>query len=759
MGMRDVARVLALVGVVLACVWGVVGTALTSSSVADAAFAVSENGTIHVSGNLPGAGFSIQGPPNYNGSVPGDGDVEFSDVPPGSYRITWQDEVGYSTPSSETKTLPETGGSISFHGEYTEIAQTGTIVVTANVPGATFNITGAATYSGAPRTISDAPAGTYTISWNDVPGYNTPGPQSRTLNANGTIEFGGQYTEIPVLEGTISVNSIPAGATFNITGAATYSGTAPWSTSGAPLGSYTITWNPLLGYNTPPSETRSLSMGGGISFTGNYAAVPQTGTIVVTANMPGATFTITGAAEYNGAPRTITDAPAGDYTITWRVLAGMTSPPPQTLTLLAGSTITFNGVYIDNIPPAISGVAVKGVTTTTATITWTTNEQSDSQVEYGLTIAFGFTTPVNPSLVTSHSVTITGMNPGTYYYYRVTSRDLAGNPMQSGRFEFLTSDDVPPKFLESSVIVTDISPSGATVKWETDERSDSQVEYGLTANYGSVSTIDSSLVRSHTVALTGLAPQTTYHYRVKSTDYWGNSSASPDATFTTIDVDAPVISGVAATGITDTSVIIVWFTDAPADSSLEYGLTTNYGFVSAYDNTMVTAHSVAISDLMAQNTYHYKVKSRDASGLWSETPDYTFTTGVDMGSDPPQILFLTPGEPTSSGTTISWSTNEMAISHVEYGLTEKDGKYDFSTAPSTEYKTLHVVPITGLKSGMTYHYRVVSTDAAGNRTVSGDKTFNTPMGRAPLPSLPAWAWAIVGVAGALLVGVLVVKNR
>ncbi len=42
---------------------------------------------------------------------------------------------------------------------------------------------------------------------------------------------------------------------------------------------------------------------------------------------------------------------------------------------------------------------------------------------------------------------------------------------------------------------------------------------------------------------------------------------------------------------------------------------------------------------------------------------------------------------------------------------------------------------------------------------SEDKTFNTPIGRAPLPSLPVWAWALVGVAGVLVVGVLVVRNR
>lgn len=753
MGTRNLARVLTLAVIILSCICGAVGTPLAFPAAAEAAFSVSENGTIHVDSNLPNARFSIS-PGGYSGEAPDD----FSDVLPGDYTITWQPVTGYETPSPETKTLSDQpgGGSIRFVGTYTSTPQTGTIVVTANVPGATFNITGAGTYNGGPRTISNAQAGDYSITWNSVAGYNTPAPAGpRTLTAGSTITFDGVYTAIPPQDGTITVNSNPSGATFTISGAASYSGTAPASLPGAPPGSYTITWGAMPGFDTPPAETRDLVAGSGISFTGNYSSVPQIGTISVTANMPGAAFTIEGPARYSGtAPATYADAPAGAYTITWRGLSGMTTPVSQTATLTAGGVISFAGTYVDTIPPAISGVAVTEVTPTSVTIVWTTNENSDSQVEYGLGPAFGFITPVNSALVTSHKVTITGLSPGTWYYYRVTSRDLAGNPMQSGRLDFLTGKDAPPVI--SSVIVTDISASSMTVKWATDGRSDSQVEYGLTANYGSITTVDSALVFDHSVVVTGLATQTTYHFRVISTDYWGNSGRSLDATATTTDVDAPVISGVAATAITDTSAVIVWFTDAASESSVEYGISTNYGMVSAYDNTMVTSHSVALADLAAQTTYHYKVKSRDASGLWSQTPDYAFTTGIDMGTDPPKILYLTPGEPTSSGATISWSTDELAISQIEYGPTDK---YGTSTAPTTDFKTSHVVQLTGLKSGVTYHYRVICTDAAGNRSTSEDGTFNTPMGRAPLPSLPVWAWALVGVAGVLVVGVLVVKNR
>ena len=644
--------------------------------------------------------------------------------------------------------------------------------------GASFTISGPGGYSHndtTPWSRNDAQVGIYTVTWGAMADYETPSPASVTqsLSANGTINFIGQYTAIPVQAGTITVTSNPLGAPFTITGAQGYSGTTPQTYVDAPLGDYTITWGPMVGLSTPGPETKTLSAGGGISFTGNYGADGAgpviSGVTAISLTADGATITWTtdepatgqvryGASTNYGPPTPLNSSLTTGHSAALTGLVFGTVYHYQVISADALGNSTTSGDYtfttIDNMPPIISGVAVSEVTTNSAIVTWTTTEKADSQVEFGLTRAFGFITPVDTNLVTSHRVTITGLAPGKWYSYRVISKDLAGNPMQSDPHDFLTSDDTPPVI--SGVTVIDITASSVTITWVTDERADSQVEYGLTANYGSSSTVDSTLVYDHLVVLTGLAPQTTYHYRVKSTDYWANSTQSADATVPTTDTNAPEITGVAATGITDNSAIIVWTTDAPSESSVEYGISTTYGFVSAFDNTLVTSHSVALGDLAAQTTYHYKVKSRDASGIWAETPDYTFTTGIDMGTDPPKILFLTPGEPTNSGATISWSTNEPATSQVEYGLTDK---YGFTTAPGTEFKTAHLVPITDLKAGVTYHYRVIATDAVGNRAVSDDKTFNTPMGRAPLPSLPTWAWAVIGVAGAMVVGVLVVKNR
>ena len=61
------------------------------------------------------------------------------------------------------------------------------------------------------------------------------------------------------------------------------------------------------------------------------------------------------------------------------------------------------------------------------TITWTTDVPADSQVQYGPTTAYGSSTAVDRTLVTSHSVTITGLARKAQYFFQVLSRDAAGS--------------------------------------------------------------------------------------------------------------------------------------------------------------------------------------------------------------------------------------------------------------------------------------------------------------------------------------------
>jgi len=92
---------------------------------------------------------------------------------------------------------------------------------------------------------------------------------------------------------------------------------------------------------------------------------------------------------------------------------------------------------IDVTSPVISQVSLS-VTSSGATIGWTTNEPSDTQMEYGLTGSYGSLAPLNTALVTSHSQVISGLAPNTWYHFRMRSRDAAGNLGVSGDYKFKT---------------------------------------------------------------------------------------------------------------------------------------------------------------------------------------------------------------------------------------------------------------------------------------------------------------------------------
>lgn len=108
--------------------------------------------------------------------------------------------------------------------------------------------------------------------------------------------------------------------------------------------------------------------------------------------------------------------------------------------------------FADNTAPLITNASASEITETTATITWTTDEPATSQVEYGATTNYSLTTPLDDSLVTSHSISLSGLESNTTYHFRIKSEDASGNEGISGDYSFTT---VAPTKEVSGVILTD----------------------------------------------------------------------------------------------------------------------------------------------------------------------------------------------------------------------------------------------------------------------------------------------------------------
>lgn len=102
----------------------------------------------------------------------------------------------------------------------------------------------------------------------------------------------------------------------------------------------------------------------------------------------------------------------------------------------------FSVVLPDTTPPNISLVAASLPTQSTTTITWTTNENSDSLVDYGPSAAYGSSTTLDTNLVTAHSVALSGLTSNTSYHFRVTSKDASNNIATSSDQLFTTAAPV-----------------------------------------------------------------------------------------------------------------------------------------------------------------------------------------------------------------------------------------------------------------------------------------------------------------------------
>lgn len=104
------------------------------------------------------------------------------------------------------------------------------------------------------------------------------------------------------------------------------------------------------------------------------------------------------------------------------------------------------------------------------------------------------------------------------------------------------------------------------------------------------------------------------------------------------DAASPRITQVTAGEIGMDSATITWQTDKLSSSAVDYGQTTDYGAGIQTPELLVLSHSLVLTGLLPSTTYHFRVKSIDASGNVGISGDYTFTTQSEV--QPPKAAFF-----------------------------------------------------------------------------------------------------------------------
>jgi peptidoglycan hydrolase-like protein with peptidoglycan-binding domain len=107
-----------------------------------------------------------------------------------------------------------------------------------------------------------------------------------------------------------------------------------------------------------------------------------------------------------------------------------------------------------------------------------------------------------------------------------------------------------------------------------------------------------------------------------------------------------------------------------------------------------------------------------------------FDAPITLDASAPVISAVTTSSVTTSSAVVSWTTDEVADSQIEYGLT---GTLTASSSYSATLETSHTRSLTGLLACTTYNFRVRSYDATANLGTSANGTFTTTCtGSAPV---------------------------
>jgi len=379
--------------------------------------------------------------------------------------------------------------------------------------------------------------------------------------------------------------------------------------------------------------------------------------------------------------------------------------------------------------PSMSASPSASIKTKSATISWSTDRTANSFVKYG-TKSGDYGDEVGSSEhVAYHEIEVSGLDPGTKYYYQVLWTDEDGN---TGSSDELSLETNAAPFV-SDVKVKNTSITSTYLTFTVKNASKVTVQYGKTSSYGGTKSISTAKSETeHTVLLDDLIEGTFYHYRIVAEDEEENTFAGDDYTFETLPV--PKITALKVqqvAGLPTATLRLVWSSNTEISTIVTYYPENNSTAVKDFIALKLTkSHDVLLKDLRDDSDYVLTVRGKDAAGNEANFPVQKVKTAVDFR--PPEILNMSVestiigvGDEAKAQIIVSWDTDEPATTQVEYA----DGTgttYGQSTQEDPAMTTNHTVTITGLTPAKIYHLRALSKDKANNSGKSSDYVVVTP---------------------------------
>lgn len=381
----------------------------------------------------------------------------------------------------------------------------------------------------------------------------------------------------------------------------------------------------------------------------------------------------------------------------------------RTLAVLIIGVLTLNSFMVveaqstDQVAPDITNVEVVSVSESSVTVTWETDEDSDSAVNYGLQPDYGIVRiPVADR--TTHSITLDKLEPGRVYYFRVVSADDNGNQGISADYRVQTSG-------------TPQTGDGTADGNSTAQGDGQGAAAGDNAGQGQQDSQTTSQSQS----------QTTQEI-VEQINQITNPQQLQEILNETVKAIKGITEDLAIVGpptvIPETNTAIVkWVTDRDSSSQVFFSPTnsfdgTNYAYSQQSTGPDTTEHEVQLIGLDAFTEYSFKVTSKDSVGIEGSSRNYTFKTKASA----PNIRNLRVVKVEENAATLAWDTTVPAKALVEY-QDQSTGAQNSVGRPTLA--TTHQMRLSDLTLGTRYVAFVTAENSGGDRIKSQPIQFIT----------------------------------
>jgi chitodextrinase len=389
-------------------------------------------------------------------------------------------------------------------------------------------------------------------------------------------------------------------------------------------------------------------------------------------------------------------------------LAGGSTPPPP-----------------DTTPPTISSVSATNLGSNSATINWSTNEFSDSQVEYGPTLSYGNSTPLNSTMVQSHIVNLTNLSPSTLYNYRVKSKDANNNLGVSGNFTFTTQalPDTQAPSVPANLSASAVSTSQINLAWTASTDNVGVAGYRVHRNGTQIATTANNNYNDNN----NLSAGTAYTYTVQAYDQAGNASAQSTSVVATTQ-SAPVshlslsptslsfsaVSGGAtpsgkSTTLSNSGTASATWTATPSQNWCH--VLPNTGSLANGSNLPLSVLVDAPSNVGSFTcTISFSAPNSD-NNPQNLSITYTVTSPPTQDTTPPTVSITAPanGAKVSGNITISATASDnIGVTKVEFYIDGTLRATDTSSPYSTRWNVNKSVPVGA------HTIQAKAYDAAGN---------------------------------------------